>query len=166
MVFQPAARQWPPILRNSIGKVNTDIDMCTLSPQEAAFGIVVRLFDFLSKPNFPLQRASAVKVRQDWGATAKRRNTTKKKTKTSGRKWNGRRKKREKISSQTSEIFCCHPLLSSNTAALLIAPFPFLSLTVSKQTRSPSHTWRAFKDCYLSRAQSSSQRVHSHSHSH
>lgn len=45
-------------------KVSTDIDMSSLSPQEAAFGWEVRLFHFLSKSDLPLQRASAVKVRE------------------------------------------------------------------------------------------------------
>lgn len=49
-------QQRPSILRNGATKVDTDIDICTLSSQEAAFGLLVHLFHFLSKTSFPLQQ--------------------------------------------------------------------------------------------------------------
>lgn len=123
-MFQPAACQWPPILRNNIGKVNTDIDMCTLSPQEAAFGIVVRLFDFLSKPNFPLQWASAVKVRKDWGATAKRRNTTKRQKQVGGSEM-GEEKKERKSQAKQVRYFAATPSLHQTLQHSSSPPSPF-----------------------------------------
>lgn len=128
-----------------------------LSPQEAAFGVLVALFYFVSKPYFPLQWASAVKVRQDWGAAVKE---------VGGREMEERKNKRK---AWTIEGFCSNPLLTPFpfikhcSTPLRPPPSLFLSLAISKQTRSPSHTWRAFKTA-ISHRRSQAPRAYTHTH--
>lgn len=69
-------------------------------------------------------------------------------------------KQREKVKQVRGFCFTSFP--SSNTAVPLssLLPLPFLSLTISKQTHSLSHTWRAFKTAI---AHKRSQAPHTHS---
>lgn len=123
-MFDKECFQWAvQLLFLGIAKVNTDIDMCTLSPQEAAFGLVVHLLHFLSKPYFPLlQWASAVKVRKDWGAAAKREREHQKKKQVGGREME--EKKKEK----SLQIFASLPHPPKHTSlhqTLQHSSFPF-----------------------------------------
>lgn len=135
-VLQPGIQAWPSILKKRVVNVSADIKSWTASPQEAAFGLLVHFFLPSSKLSLPLQRASAVKVRQDCRAE--------------------RDVEEEQRSSLKRDSFTASPPHLHQTVQLLSAPPRLLSLSISKQTRSPSHTWPAFKSSYLS------PRAHTH----
>lgn len=71
--------------------------MCTLSTQEAAFGMLVHVSHFLSKPNFPLKRASAVRSERIEEHQRKGRDYRKKKN-----KWKEEKLKKKKLEKSLS----------------------------------------------------------------
>lgn len=138
------------------GKVNTD----TLRAHRKRL-LACRCICFTSHPRTNSHRSEHQLSRS--GRTGECRGKGAMLRKEKEKKGMGRNVREHKRSSglTSDRLFCrVFPALpASNTAALLAAlPLPFLSLAISKQTRSPSHTSRA--------AISGTSRKHSPSHQH